>query len=194
MHPYKQSARWQDVLDQVFCWFLLHRFLEHLLPPSSGQKKEASQERDTSVRVIRDQGVKKKWSSCFGEVTADWRRFERHIEKLRDLCSSPDGIVSVMAPRRRRWLWPLAPKGRRKTSTKLQSETPKEEVICRYRLMRRNNSVKIVCVCVYWTNLAQDQVQQRAVLTGPIYDADRFISVTVWGPYQLEWLSVNRLG
>ena len=61
VRPYKQSGRWQDVLDQVFCWFLLHRFLWHLLTPSSGQKKEASQERNTTVRVIRDQGVKKSY-------------------------------------------------------------------------------------------------------------------------------------
>jgi uncharacterized membrane protein len=73
MRPYKQSGRWQDVLDQVFCWFLLrvHRFLCHLLPPYSGQKNEASQECNTRVRVIRDQGVKRnyglqEWGSYSG--------------------------------------------------------------------------------------------------------------------------------
>jgi len=37
----------------------------------------------------------------FGEVTADCRRFEIHIEEFHDLCSFPDVIVSVRAPRRR---------------------------------------------------------------------------------------------
>jgi hypothetical protein len=66
------------------------------LPPSSGQK-EASQGYKTTVRVIRDQGVKKN-----GEVTADCRIFEIHIEEFHDMCSFPNVIVSVMAQRSKR--------------------------------------------------------------------------------------------
>jgi hypothetical protein len=36
------------------------------------------------------------------EMTADCRIFERHIDEFHDLCSFPNVIVSVMAPRRRR--------------------------------------------------------------------------------------------
>jgi len=72
-----------------------------LVAPSIGQNKEASQERNTTVRVIRDQGGKKNYGLQEWGIYSGLQKILKHIEELRDLCSFPNVIVSVMAPRRR---------------------------------------------------------------------------------------------
>jgi hypothetical protein len=73
-----------------------------LVAPSSEQKKEASEECNTTVRVIRDQGGRKNYGLQEWGIYSGMQKILKHIEELHDLCSFPNVIVSVMAPRRRR--------------------------------------------------------------------------------------------
>jgi hypothetical protein len=100
------------------------------------------------------------------EVTGGWRKL--HNEELRDLYSSPS-IITVIKPRKMRWLGHVARMGEKRNASKLlvgkpEGKRPLERPRRRWVDNIRMDLGEVELRDVDWIGLAQDRNRWRALV------------------------------